>query len=555
MSFQHFLRGFIFLLLWQANESYAQKENYNGIKFIKPSKCSIEAKATQIQPGDFRHEMTKFGQVICSDDYIDGKSVRKCGIISKSGEFILPKIFKSISILKGESNIAFVELNASHAIYDLNIRKIIDTYDRIIFPDDVSTYFIAMKSEEYFLLDKNCNKVLNLPDFEMYSIVKNDLIIVKNKMTKLFGVYNPRLKKMIIEDKFTRIELPFMFNGLIVTDQRKKYLFDLEGKRVLNELFLDFQHYHATNICVIQTLSDEQNVIFSSGREVGRELKDSLLSTVFKNFRGKNITGKSYLFENKFFSANKDEYYVAMNLEGMYGVINSSKKVVIPFKYDYIDISRTNKLYGNFGKNCELFEIDGKEIKSILKVDNGRIFENICGFFISKDGLYESLDPKLELSKPIKGIKRFLHGKLLNTIFVIQDKFDKWSFHSSGKDFKLHKYDNISAYNDVTSNDFLPLNFVSVSLNGLWGLCDLKGIEVVSPIFDDIIRTDNMYILVKKDEKFGIYTIYSSNAFGRDNDGIKSKSYIFAPTYDFVMFVSPYKYYAEKDGEQFYLTF
>ncbi len=147
MSFQHFLRGFIFLLLWQANESYAQKENYNGIKFIKPSKCSIEAKATQIQPGDFRHEMTKFGQVICSDDYIDGKSVRKCGIISKSGEFILPKIFKSISILKGESNIAFVELNASHAIYDLNIRKIIDTYDRIIFPDDVSTYFIAMKSE------------------------------------------------------------------------------------------------------------------------------------------------------------------------------------------------------------------------------------------------------------------------------------------------------------------------------------------------------------------------------------------------------------------------
>jgi hypothetical protein len=288
---------------------------------------------------------------------------------------------------------------------------------------------------------------------------------------------------------------------------------------------------------------------------VHKLLKDSLLNTVFKNFRGKNISGKTYLFENKFFTANKDEYYVAMNLEGMYGVINSSKEVVIPFKYDYIDISRTNKLYGNFGINCELFEINEKEIKSILKVKNARIFENICGFFISKEGLYESLDPKLELSNPIKGIKRFLQGKLLNTILVIQDKLDKWSFHSRGNDVKLYKYDKISAYNEVTSNDFQPLKFVSVNLNGLWGLCDLKGIEVVSPMFDDIIRTDYVYILVKKDDKFGVYTTFSSNALGSDIDSIKSKSYIFSPTYDFIMFVSPYKYYAEKDGEQFYLTF
>lgn len=542
MHIQYFLRGFIFLLLCLSNDSSAQTDNYNGIKFIKPSKCSLEAKDTQILPGDFRHEMTEFGQVICSDDYIDGKSVRKCGIISKSGEFILPKIFKSISIWIGESNIAFVELNGSHAIYDLNKRKMIDTYDRIIFPDYVSTYFIAMKSEEYCLLDKNCNKVLNLPDFEMYSIVKNDLIIVKNKMTKLFGVYNPRLKKFIIEDKFTRIELPFMFNGFIVTDQRKKYLYDLEGNRVLKELFLDFQHYHATNIFVIQTILDEHKVIFSTGIEVDKLLKDSLLNTVFKNFRGKNISGKTYLFQNNFFSPNNDEYYIAMNLEGMYGVINSSKEVVIPFKYDYIDISRTNKIYGNFGKNCELFEINGKEIKSILKVKNARIFENICGFFISKDGLYESLDPNLELSKPIKGIKRFLQGKFLNTIFVIQDKLDKWSFHSSSKDFKLYKYDKISAYNEVTSNDFLPLNFVSVSLNGLWGLCDLRGNEVVKPMFEEIIRTDFDYLVVKNKDKYGIYNV-------------NTKQYIYEPTYDFIMFVAPYKYYAEKDGEQFYLTF
>ncbi len=537
-----------FLILICFLDLSAQKNDYSGFKFIRPFKCFIEGKAKQIDATAFKYEMTEFGQVICSSDYIENNLVKKCGIISSSGEFILPKIFNSISIL---DTLAFVNLNSSHSVYNLKSKKWLKSFDRITFSDYNSNYFIVSKNDEYFLLDKKCNEVFHKSGYELYTLINDDLIIVKNQMTQLYGVYNIKNKKLIIDDKFTSIKMPFMFNAFIVSDHRLNYIYNLYGQQVTKDKYIDYHHYHRTDICAFQTLKNEIKIIKSNGKEIDKKLQDSLLSTVFKYFKGKNIEGKKNLFENRFSTESRKHFYIAMNSDGKYGIYNSHYNTVLPFEYDYIEYSG-NKIYVNKGEQFELFEITKDTFQSIRSLKEGRIFSNVCGTFISSNGLFDAIGNKLSIPYPIKNIKRILYDKSLKETYVIQDRTGKWSFYLQNQQSNFIKYDKITSYNEVQANNFQPLLYLNVCKNDIWGLCDLKGNEIVNPMFDDIIRTDDVYLIVKKGKKYGIYTVQSNTLSSED---VKSKSYIFPPEYDFIMFVSPYKYYAEKDGEQFYLTF
>ncbi len=541
MIFQNFSRGFTLFLLCLANLTSAQKENYNGIKFIKPSKCSIEAKATQIEPSDFKHEMTEFGQVIFSDNYIDDKSVRKCGFISKTGGFILPKIFNSINIWDKTPNLAFVKLNPTYSIYDIQRQKWLRSFDQISIPAQDLNYFIVSKNEDYFLLDKECNEVLHKSGYELTTLVTNDLIIVKNKMTKLYGVFSLEKKKFIIDDKFTLINKPDKFDAFIVSNHKLKLLYDFIGNQMTKEKYLEYSHLHNTDICALQTLNNEIIILNSNGKVIDSKLQDSLFKTAFKSFKGQNIEGKKYYSEKRFSTEGKKQFYIAMNSNGKYGILNSHKKDIVPFEYDYIE-ARSNIVILNKDEQFELLDITKDTIQSNRKLNNERIFESVCGLFMTNGELYEPIGRKLMLPDPIKYMKRILHDNSLKESYIVQDKTGKWSMYSPNNKITTVKYDKITSYSEAQANDFQPLMYVNYCANGLWGLCDLKGNEIIKPMFEEIIRTDFDYLVVKSKNKHGIYNV-------------KTKQYIFEPTYDFIMFVSPYKYYAEKDGEQLYLTF
>lgn len=540
MRFQHFLRGFIFLLLCQANESSAQIKNYHRLKFIEPIIYSLEEKATQIQPGDRKYKNSEFGQVVTSYEDIDGKSIYKSGVISKTGKFILPKIFISIVIWKSNPDLAFVH-SSNHAIYNLKTKKWIDSYDNISYSYLDLDFFIVTKQNEDYLLNKECKRVFHKPGYYISEILNNDLILVKNKMTLLYGIYDFKKNKFIIDDKFYNIDKPYKFNAFIAKDNHLYYLFRLDGERLNKDKYLKYMYAHDTDICIFQDIKGGTKIINSAGKEIEKTIQDSLLATAFKYFESTPKRTGEFLYRQEF-RVNRKSYFIVMNLDGKYSIIDENNKNIMAFDYDFIEM-RNGKFISNKNNDFELFElIDGKTLR-ILKTKNARIFDSSFNFLIAKNNLFHTIkdESKVFVPYPIKEGKRIMWEKNFKETYFVQDTMGKWSSYFENVR-GVDKYDVVTTFNEAQDYSMIPIRYINICKNGLWGLCDLRGNEVVKPIFEEIIRTDFDYLVVKNKNKHGIYNV-------------NTKQYIFEPTYDFIMFISPYKYYALKDGEQFYLTF
>lgn len=540
MGIQQYLIGLIFLLLCLTNGSYAQIKKFNEIKFIKPFIYSLDEKATKIQPVDRKNKMTEFGQVVSFYENIDRLSLTKCGIISKSGQFILPKIFRNIDIWNINPELAFVH-GTNYAIYNLKDKKWIDSYDNIQFNLSRNlAYFTVSKNNEDYVLNKDCKIVFHKPGYEIYEIVNNELIILKNKMTSLFGVYDLKKNKFVIEDKFF-FDKPYKFNAFIVKENRLYYLYTFNGEKVNNIKYIKYKHEHGTDIGIFQEVDGDIKILNSSGNEIEKGIQDSLLNTSFKYFQAKTIKSDEYSYDQEF-RVNRKSYFIVMNLNGKYSIIDENNENIISFDYDFIDM-RNGKFISNKNGEFELFEIIDGKILSLEKTKNARIITSDLNFLLAKNDLFETIknESKVFLPYPIKAVKRVLWDKSFKETYLIQDAKGKWSvFYEDNR--SKEEYDDVSIFNELQDNSMLPIRYINISKNGLWGLIDLKGNEVVKPIFEEIIRTDFDYLVVKNKNKYGIFNV-------------KTKQYIFEPTYDFIMFISPYKYYAEKDGEQFYLTF
>lgn len=540
MSFQHFLRGFILLILCQANESSAQLRIYNGIKFIEPIIYSLEEKAIQIQPGDRKYKMSEFGQVVSFYEGIDPLSLSKYGIISKSGQFTLPKIFRYIDIWDGNSEIAFVH-GSNHAIYNLKTKKWIDSYDNISYSYLNLDFFIVTKQNEDYLLNKECKKVFHKPGYFISEILNNDLILVKNKATLLYGVFDFKKNKFIIDDKFYSITKPYKFNAFITKDNRLYYLFRLNGERLNKDKYLKYMYAHDTDICIFQDINGGTKIINSAGNDIEKSIQDSLLNTSFKYFQAKTIKSDKYPYAQEF-RVNRKSYFIVMNFDGKYSIIDENNVNILPFDNDFIEM-RNGKFISNKNNDFELFEIVDGKILSILKTKNARIFDSSFNFLIAKNNLFYTIkdESKVFVPYPIKAGKRVMWEKNFKTTYFVQDTMGKWSSYFENVR-GVDNYDAVTTFNEAQDYSMNPIRYINICKNGSWGLCDLKGNEVVKPMFEEIIRTDFGYLVVKNKYKYGIYNV-------------NTKQYIFEPIYDFIMLISPNKYYAEKDGAQFYLTF
>ncbi|MBK9744258.1 MAG: WG repeat-containing protein [Saprospiraceae bacterium] len=196
-----------------------------------------------------------------------------------------------------------------------------------------------------------------------------------------------------------------------------------------------------------------------------------------------------------------------MNLNGKYSIIDENNENIISFDYDFIDM-RNGKFISNKNGEFELFEITDGKILSLEKTKNARIITSDLNFLLAKNDLFETIknESKVFLPYPIKAVKRVLWDKSFKETYLIQDAKGKWSvFYEDNR--SKEEYDDVSIFNELQDNSMLPIRYINISKNGLWGLIDLKGNEVVKPIFEEIIRTDFDYLVVKNKNKYGIFNV------------------------------------------------
>ena len=182
---------------------------------------------------------------------------------------------------------------------------------------------------------------------------------------------------------------------------------------------------------------------------------------------GKEVEKPEYVSLEK---TKTEKYYIAMNSEYRYGIIDKDKKVVIEPKYDYINqIDDTDLILASEGQN---FTIYSANIREIITAQNASM-DIVNGYIklTSKDKVsYITLDGKEVDNKTV----------YINNEIYAKSENGKWGFVNVA-DEKI--VDNI--YDEVTEvNEY---GFAGIKKNGKWGVINSKGEVILEPTYESEI--------------------------------------------------------------------
>ena len=220
------------------------------------------------------------------------------------------------------------------------------------------------------------------------------------------------------------------------------------------------------------------------------------------------VTSKSYNLK----AFGDKVLYIVVDENGLWGIADKAKEMKIPCKYDYINLT-----YPYFsvkeGQYMGLFDEQYKEIVSIsdkyvtaAKVKMKNATENyICAVTSEyKSALYTTEGKKLSEAK-----YDHINFHIFNTndgrkdTVLIYDENGLWGCETL-------QHDNIfpPRYHDLNFLETPIGNYYHVFLNGLVGLCDSKGVEIISPLYTgiDFKRAKNKdYFLASNGEFIAVF--------------------------------------------------
>lgn len=304
-------------------------------------------------------------------------------------------------------------------------------------------YIIGKKTDNgimYGYIDTNEKEIIKLENEKISRIsnIKNDdlyLIITKNGRS---AIYKDKKNKT----DFLYREVTYSEEGdTFVVQKNKKYgLISKDLKELLNpiydELFISGMYINATK-----------------GEEV----------SIFE-LNGKKIENTEYIGLSK---TSTEKFYIAMNEEYKYGILDINKEPVIKCENDYIkevegtdliSVTNENKITIYSANLQKLFEINH------AKMD---IVNNHIRIVNNNEVNYFTLDGKKVDNKTVY-LKNELYADCKN---------GKWGFTDlEGKVIVDYKYDKVTELNEY--------GFAGIKKNGKWGVINKEGKVILKPSYD-----------------------------------------------------------------------
>lgn len=203
--------------------------------------------------------------------------------------------------------------------------------------------------------------------------------------------------------------------------------------------------------------------------------------------------------------------------ENKYGVIDSSKKIIIPFKYDFIEfenerlIVRSNGLHGLLSlDNEELIPI---EYKFILPRNKQRFI------LWTNKSLFGLSDVNGEILIPIK--YRQVSSLENHTFYVTENQSNiNGVYDYSGKNIipELYKFYTIDGEKIFATKNNKPQILNLLNAKDTVDLGDIKLIETVK----HYSISEEMFQIIKKNEKYGLINSKNETIIPLQYDDIKS---------------------------------
>lgn len=411
----------------------------------------------------------------------------KYGLINLSGEKITKPIYDDIQALEYKEGMLTVKQNDKFGIININGDEIIKVKYDGIQADQYSLnenhnkkagFIVSIKTNDGYKFGYINYKGKTLLETEYNEIARinyiNDdesvyLVAFKNGQAGLF-----KNKSKVLENEYEDIQFDNINNLLILQRNGKQGVSDLDGKKIIQ---LEYDNIIITGNSINAQKGDEVTVFNSEGEKLKNSNFISVLETDNKNYFITIDKNENYgvidkddnvIIDNKytFIDYLFDNYFVAQN-EQKIGIVDDKGKEVIKYDYDVLQkIEGTDLIQGIKNENIDLID---KNMKKILTMKNAQIDikENYIKIYNSEDRKYLQYD-----GKEVSNINVIKEAKLF-----AKKSNNKWGFVDKNGNIKIqYTYDMVTELNEY--------GYAGIKLNGKWGVINSEGKIIQEPIYD-----------------------------------------------------------------------
>lgn len=411
----------------------------------------------------------------------------KYGLINLSGKKITKPIYDDIQALEYKEGMLTVKQNDKFGIININGDEIIKVKYDGIQADQYSLnenhnkkagFIVSIKTNDGYKFGYINYKGKTLLETEYNEIARinyiNDdesvyLVAFKNGQAGLF-----KNKSKVLENEYEDIQFDNINNLLILQRNGKQGVSDLDGKKIIQ---LEYDNIIITGNSINAQKGDEVTVFNSEGEKLKNSNFISVLETDNKNYFITIDKNENYgvidkddnvIIDNKytFIDYLFDNYFVAQN-EQKIGIVDDKGKEVIKYDYDVLQkIEGTDLIQGIKNENIDLID---KNMKKILTMKNAQIDikENYIKIYNSEDRKYLQYD-----GKEVSNINVIKEAKLF-----AKKSNNKWGFVDKNGNIKIqYTYDMVTELNEY--------GYAGIKLNGKWGVINSEGKIIQEPIYD-----------------------------------------------------------------------
>ena len=411
----------------------------------------------------------------------------KYGLINLSGKKITKPIYDDIQALEYKEGMLTVKQNDKFGIININGDEIIKVKYDGIQADQYSLnenhnkkagFIVSIKTNDGYKFGYINYKGKTLLETEYNEIARinyiNDdesvyLVAFENGQAGLF-----KNKSKVLENEYEDIQFDNINNLLILQRNGKQGVSDLDGKKIIQ---LEYDNIIITGNSINAQKGDEVTVFNSEGEKLKNSNFISVLETDNKNYFITIDKNENYgvidkddnvIIDNKytFIDYLFDNYFVAQN-EQKIGIVDDKGKEVIKFDYDVLQkIEGTDLIQGIKNENIDLID---KNMKKILTMKNAQIDikENYIKLYNSEDRKYLQYD-----GKEVSNINVIKEAKLF-----AKKSSNKWGFVDKNGNIKIqYTYDMVTEINEY--------GYAGIKLNGKWGVINSEGKIIQEPIYD-----------------------------------------------------------------------
>lgn len=396
----------------------------------------------------------------------------KYGLIDFDGNKITDAIYDEISGVDYKEGTLLVKENDKYGIVNINGATIVEPeYDEISADNYYDSenkskkagFIVRKTTDEGYrygyisydgkkILDTEYTKIERVNEIQQEDVY---LIVYKDGQAGLM-----KNNKQITNYEFENIEYNLQNDLFIVQRNSKKGLINKDGETVINIEYDD---------------------ITFGGEYINAYLNNEL---IILDINGNEITNSEFISIK---NTDDNNYYIAIDKEDLYTVLDENRNNILNDKYDYIE-------YLGDGK----FIVMKDRKNGVIDNNNNILIE------IKYNSLIKIYGTNLVQSYDAETDETIIYNKDFQKVGKMQsaevDTKDNYIVLISEKDFEYFNYDG----EKIDGKDLFNSNLIAYRQDGKWGFVDKNGNIVVNCEYDMVTEINEYgYAGIKKDGKWG----------------------------------------------------